>query len=129
MLPACIAQFLESWVSLMTSWLANASAGRAARPSRTPHWYVRIDAIWISSFCMLMGGPRLRGAQQEPCALLLELYTRAGENAPLARALFRAGVALPLTVPKANNREPRCVKNEGRARRAGLAPAPWATGL
>src|SRR5882762_3670563 len=70
---------------------------------------------------MLMGGPHLRGALQEPCALLLlELYTRTEENASLARTLFRADAALPSTVPKANNRGPRCVKNESRARRAGL---------
>src|SRR5258706_1503137 len=63
---------------------------------------------------MLMGGPHLRGVQQGPCALLLELYTRTGENAPLARTLFRAHAALFFTVPKANNRGLRCVENESR---------------
>src|ERR1700675_4019437 len=80
---------------------------------------------------MLMGGPHLRGALQGPCALLLRLYTRAGENSSLTRTLFRADATLPATVPKANNRGPCCVKNESlknesRARRAtsGRAGSP-----
>src|SRR5216117_1726220 len=55
-------------------------------------------------------------AHKGRCAFLLKLYTRAGENAPLARTLFRAERALPLTVPKANSRGVRCVKNGSRAR-------------
>jgi hypothetical protein len=64
---------------------------------------------------------------KDPAHFLLELYTRAGENAPLARTLFRADVALPFTVPKANNRGVRRIKNGSHARcweYAGRAGSP-----
>src|SRR5206468_320262 len=53
MLPACIAQFFASWLSLMTSELASASPGRAARPSKTPHVHVRVSTISFSFACCL----------------------------------------------------------------------------
>src|SRR5438046_2540080 len=67
---------------------------------------------------MLMDAPHnTYAAHKGRCAFLLKLYTRAGENAPLARTLFRAERALPLTVPKANSRGVRRGKKwESRAR-------------
>src|SRR5947208_1533939 len=71
---------------------------------------------------MLMDAPHnTHAAHKGRCAFLLKLYTRAGENAPLARTLFRAERALPLTVPKANSRGVRWIKNGSHAQSRGSA--------
>src|SRR5438552_11626315 len=76
MLPACIAQFFASWLSLMTSGLASASPGRAARPSKTPHVHVRVSTISFS-FALLSGSRKNSSARRAP---LNALYTRAKKN-------------------------------------------------
>src|SRR6266567_2545906 len=54
------------------------------------------------------------------CRLLLEKKNTHFflDSIPAPRKMHRAEMALPFTVPKANNRGLRCVKNESRARRA-----------
>src|SRR5437879_13527244 len=69
---------------------------------------------------MLMDTPyNTYAAHKGRCAFLLKLYTHAGKNAPLARTLFRAERALPLTVPKANSQG-----SSLRSRRRGYAAPP-----
>src|SRR5438876_12153322 len=94
MLPACIAQFFASWLSLMTSGLASASPGRAARPSKTPHVHVRVSSISFSFACCLADGGRTaaRGA------LLSTHYIPAPKK--ITCALEERGAA---TVPKPNS--------------------------
>src|SRR5262245_66418874 len=53
MLPACIAQFFASSVSLITSGLASAAPGRRTSPSKTLHPDVLVGAI---SFLLLRVG-------------------------------------------------------------------------
>src|SRR3989441_9252062 len=60
----------------MTSGLASASPGRAARPSKAPHLHVRVSTISFS-FALLSGSRKNSSARRAP---LDALYTRAKKN-------------------------------------------------
>src|SRR5437870_12943908 len=60
----------------MTSGLASASPGRAARPNKTPHVHVRVSTISFS-FVVLSGSGKNSSARRAP---LNALYTRAQKN-------------------------------------------------
>src|SRR5207302_11410740 len=96
----------------MTSGLASASPGRAARPNRTPHVHMRVSTISVSfARCLADHGrtARLLGTRlaERPAAKrapLKALYTRAQKNKTHQSKKGRRARTGATTVPKTNNK-------------------------
>src|SRR5262252_4358218 len=108
MLPACIAQFFASSVSLITSGLASAAPGRRTSPRKTLHPDVLVGAI---SFLLLRVGSGAHSLRA-PAPISgrdAPFLASQGDSIPVrkkmhpSRATFRPPAG---GVPKSNNRAP-----------------------
>src|SRR5215470_2904817 len=108
MLPACIAQFFASSVSLITSGLASAAPGRRTSPRKTLHPDVLVGAI---SFLLLRVGsgahslraPAPTRCRDAPFLASQSDFIPARKKMHPSRGTFRPPAG---GVPKPNNRAP-----------------------
>src|SRR5262245_31644194 len=108
MLPACIAQFFASSVSLITSGLASAAPGRTTSPSKTLHPDVLVGAISFLLLRVGSGAHSLRAPAPIRCRDAPFLASRsdfipARKKMHPSRGTFRPPAG---GVPKPNNRAP-----------------------
>src|SRR5262245_44220029 len=125
MLPACIAQFFASSVSLITSGLASAAPGRRTSPRKTLHPDVLVGAISFLLLRVGSGAHSLRTPAPIRCRDAPFLASQS-DSIPARKKMHPSrGTFRPPAggVPKSNNRAPALYQIRGRPTRGRAHPA------